>query len=80
MNYAKADRLVSLKLPMDQVGLAMQPFGYCQPIKLQMFNLLLTFQTHTWQVVQGTTAKGLATLHLLLMLHWPMLLLLLSPP
>ena len=77
---AKADRLVNLKLPMDQVGLALQPFGYYQPIELRMFALHLAFQPRTWQVGRSTAAKGLATPHLLLMLHWSVLLLLLSPP
>ena len=77
---AKANWLVNLKLPMDQVRLAMQPFGCHQAIKLWMFALHLVFRPRTWQVGPGTTAKGLATLHLLLMLHWPVLLLLLSPP
>ena len=66
---AKANRLVSLKLPKGQVGLAMQPFGCHQAIKLRMFALHLAFQPRTWQVGLGTAAKGLATQHLLPMLH-----------
>ena len=79
LNDAKADWLVSLKLPMDQVGLAMQTVGCRQPIKLWKFALHLAFQSLTWQVGPGTAAKGLAILHLLLMLHWPVLLLALCP-
>ena len=79
LNEAKADRPVNLKLPMDQIGLAMQPFGCRQPIKLRKFALNLAFQSLTWQVGPGTAAKGLAILHLLLKLHWPVLLLPLSP-
>ena len=79
LNDAKADLLVSLKLPMDQVGLAMQPFGCRQPIKLRMFARPLTFRSQTWQVGQGTAAKGLEILHLLLIMHLLVLLLLLSP-
>ena len=79
LNEAKDDRLVSLNLPKGQVGLAMQPFVCRKPIKLQKFALHLTFQSLTWQVGPGTAAKGLAILHLLLMLHWPVLLLPLSP-
>ena len=79
-NDTKADPLVNVKLPKDQVGLAMQPFGCRQAIKLRMFALHLAFQPWTWQVGLGTAAKGLATQHLLLILHWLMLLLLLSLP
>ena len=79
LNDAKADRLVSLKLPKGQVGLAMQPYGCRQPIKLRKYALHLAFQSLTWQVGPGTAAKGLAILHLLLTLHWPVLLLPLSP-
>ena len=78
-NDTKVARLVNLKLLKDQVRLAMQSFGCCQTIKLRMFALNLAFQLRTWQVGPGTAAKGLAILHLLLMLHWTVLLLLLSP-
>ena len=43
MNYAKANWLVNLKLPMDQVGLAVQPFGYHQPTELWMLALYHDF-------------------------------------
>ena len=68
-NAATTDRLVNLRLPSDRVGLARQPFGCRQPVKLQMFALYLAFRPRTWQVGLGTAAKGLATQHLLPMLH-----------
>ena len=77
-NASTTNQLVNLRLPRDRVGLARQPFGCRQAVKLQMFALHLAFRPRTCQVGLGTAAKGLATQHLLLMLHWLMLLLLLS--